>query len=73
MMQGQNGAHAPHQRAHPMVHSGKVSRFKSAADDAFLQVRQAPGRLNQIKLLFQLFVEKSLQSCGEPKHARRTL
>jgi hypothetical protein len=69
-MQGQDSAHAPHQRAHPMVHPRKISCFKSAADDRFLQVRQAPGRLNQIKLRFQLFVETSLQSCGEHNSPR---
>jgi len=47
-----------------MVHPGEISGLKSTADDGFLQVRQTPGRQSQIKLLFQHFVERSLQSCG---------
>ena len=64
MMQRQDGAHAPYQGTEPMVHPGEVRGLKSTADDGFLQVRQTPGRQRQIKLLFQHFVERSLQSCG---------
>ena len=68
-MQRQDSAHAPHQGTEPMVHPGEISGLKSTADDGFLQVRQTPGRQRQIKLLFQHFVERSLQSCGQLEHS----